>query len=118
MSSSNPIQRFRDIISNIDRISQYLDGYHFNEFAHDLKTQDAVERCMQRITEAAIKLEPLNSDLLPEQDWVSMRGFGNVLRHNYDLISHDVIWDIACNKLPKLKLDCLRAIETLGGQDH
>lgn len=113
MSSSNPKQRFEDIVFNINRILSYLNGYSFEQFADDPKTVDAVERCMQRITEAAIKLEPLNAQLLPEQDWVSMRGFGNALRHDYDLISEKIIWDIAKTKLPELKIDCERAIQTL-----
>lgn len=82
MPSSDPARRFRDIVENIDRIESYLDGYDLARFTQDPRTIDAVERCMQRITEAAIKLQPRAADLLPEQDWDAMRGFGNALRHD------------------------------------
>ena len=113
MPSSQPVRRFHDIIFNIERIAHYLEGYDFRRFADDPRTIDAVERCMQRITEAAIKLQPKAAELLPDQDWVAMRGFGNVLRHDYDLISERMIWEIAQDDLPRLLADCKRAVAVL-----
>lgn len=48
--------RLTDIIENIDRIMDYLDGIEPADFGDDQKTVDAVERCLQRITEAVIKI--------------------------------------------------------------
>ena len=42
---------------------------------------DAVERCIERITEVSIKLQPLASELFSDQNWKAMRDMGNVLRH-------------------------------------
>ena len=53
MPSSRPKARFNDIIFNIERIMAYLQGFTFETFVDDPRTVDAVERCMQRITEAA-----------------------------------------------------------------
>ena len=113
MPSSDPVRRFQDIVENIDRIESYLDGYDLARFAQDPRTIDAVERCMQRITEAAIKLQPRAVELLPEQDWDAMRSFGNVLRHDYDRIAEALIWEIATSDLSRLRTDCLRAIAML-----
>ncbi|WP_299656553.1 HepT-like ribonuclease domain-containing protein [uncultured Jannaschia sp.] len=55
MPSSDPVRRFRDIVENVDRIENYLDGYDFAQFTQDPRTIDAIGRCMQRITEVAIK---------------------------------------------------------------
>lgn len=110
MPSSQPRIRFNDIIFNIERIMSYLEGYDFAQFVNDSRTVDAVERCMQRITEAAIKLQPQAAELLPDQDWDAMRGFGNVLRHDYDIVSEKMIWDIAQDFLPTLLDDCRHAI--------
>ena len=68
---------------------------------------------MQRITEAAIELQLRAAELLPEQDWDAMRGFGNVLRHDYDRITEALIWEIAREDLPRLWADCRRAIARL-----
>ena len=51
MPSSQPKARFNDIIFNIERIMAYLQGFTFEAFVDDPRTVDAVERCMQRITD-------------------------------------------------------------------
>ncbi len=118
MPSSRPIARFNDIVFNIERIQFYLEDYDFQKFLNDPRTVDAVERCMQRITEAAIKLHPKASQLLPDQDWDAMRGFGNVLRHDYDEVSEKMVWDIARDYLPELKADCSKAIQALEAEEE
>ena len=52
-----------------------------------------------------------------------MRGFVNVLRHDYDVISEKMIWEIAQDFLPGLLDDCRRAlpsnpITVYGPQPH
>lgn len=46
----------------------------------------AVERCLERICEAAAKLGDMAAHLMPDQPWQKIRSFGNVLRHAYDEI--------------------------------
>jgi uncharacterized protein with HEPN domain len=55
--SKNPTQRFEDILSNIAMIEAFTAGMTFESFSADLKTSNAVERCLERISEAAKKLE-------------------------------------------------------------
>lgn len=112
MPSSDPYFRFLDILNNIDRIERHLCGYTFETFCEDEKTIDAVERCFQRITEAAIKLRPLSEDLAPDQDWAAIRGFGNVLRHEYDNVAEQAVWRYATENLSGLRIDCAKALKT------
>ena len=66
---------------------------------------------------AAIKLQPQAAEWLPGQDWDAMRGFGNVLRHDYDVVSEKMIWEIAQDFLPGLLDDCRRALKLLEAQE-
>ena len=50
--------RLQDVVDNIDRIEGYLAGCDIETYAHDEKTIDAVERCLQRLTEAVIRIGP------------------------------------------------------------
>jgi uncharacterized protein with HEPN domain len=75
-------------------------------FEEDRRTYDAVERCLERISEAAAKL----GDLMPDQPWQKIRAFGNVLRHEYDAIREDMLFEIATKDLPGL---CAAAVEAL-----
>ena len=56
MPSKDPIQRFADILENIILIEEFTRGMDLNAYQEDLKTRNATERCMERISEAAKKL--------------------------------------------------------------
>ena len=65
MPSSNPVRRFEDIVENCDRIASHMEGHDLARFRADPRTVDAVGRCLQRITEAAMETLPrLRDDCL------------------------------------------------------
>jgi uncharacterized protein with HEPN domain len=45
-----------DIVENAEKVQRYTKGLSEQSLAADEKTRDAVERCLQRISEAAIRL--------------------------------------------------------------
>lgn len=77
------------------------------------KTYDAVERCLERISEAAAKLGDLAPALVPGQPWQEIRALGNRLRHEYDIIREDRLWDIVRLDLPLLCAACEDALRQL-----
>jgi len=107
VSSRDPARRFRDIVENIERIELYVHGLDRAEFTADRKTMDAVERCLARISEAAVKLGPEAERLIPELPWRDIRGIGNHLRHAYDAVSPARVWQSIREDLPLLKAACL-----------
>jgi uncharacterized protein with HEPN domain len=107
LPSKNTILRLEDILENIGLIEQYTRDYSHQSFVQDRKTQDAVERCLLRISEAAKKLEGSVDTIVPDQPWSAIRAVGNVLRHEYDRVDPEIIWRIVNNDLDPLK----RAVE-------
>lgn len=83
----------------------------FRHFVEDRRTYDAVERCLQRITEAVIRLEDQAEELMPGQPWQKIRGFGNRLRHNYDSIEEDRLFDVVKTDLPALFAGAQKALD-------
>ncbi len=55
MPSSRPETRFLDILDDI-RLQGYVEGMDRVAFDADSRTRDAVERCLERVSEAATKL--------------------------------------------------------------
>ena len=100
MSSDKPARRLTDIIENIRSIQSYVAGMDLAAFEEDQKTSDAVERCLERISEAAAKLGDLAFTLAPDQPWPQIRALGNRLRHEYDWISPGRLWDVVQINLP------------------
>ena len=107
MPSKNTILRLEDILENIGLIEEYTRDYSRQRFVQDRKTQDAVERCLLRISEAAKKLEGSVDAIVPDQPWSAIRAVGNVLRYEYDRVDPAVIWRIVSGDLHPLK----RAVE-------
>jgi uncharacterized protein with HEPN domain len=117
-SRHDPADSLADIIENAERVERYLTGIHRDVFAGNGLMRDAVERCMERVCEAAHRLGERAADLMPNQPWGDIRGMGNRLRHAYDRISLDVIWHAARNDLPGLAADARRALAQLqAGED-
>jgi uncharacterized protein with HEPN domain len=118
LPSDNPILRLEDILENIDRIARYTQDYDFQLFARDQQCQDAVERCLLRIAEAARKLEGIVESIVPDQPWSDIRAVGNVLRHEYDDVDPVVIWKIVAADLPPLKQAVETAVKKLQAKNH
>lgn len=76
--------------------------------------RDAVERCSERICKAAHRLTTLAAELMPEQPWSDVRGMGNLLRHAYDQISLDVLWNAVRYDVPGLADATRKAIARIG----
>jgi uncharacterized protein with HEPN domain len=84
LSFRGPAQWLKDIAQYTDRLEAHIAGMAFEMFRGDVKTIDAVERNLQRISEAAIRLGPQAETLCPGPAWPDIRGLGNWLRHQYD----------------------------------
>ncbi|MCL4673490.1 MAG: DUF86 domain-containing protein [Sphingomonadaceae bacterium] len=113
MSSDREALRLQDIVDNIDRTFQHVAGLDRDAFMRDDKTIDAVERCLQRITEAVIKIGPERmAEISPTTPVDAVRGLGNALRHDYDSIDLAIIWNTVTLSLPALRTDCRNAIRT------
>jgi len=81
--------------------------------SRDGLVRDAVERCLERVCEAAFRLEERAQTLMPDQPWAKTGGMGNRLRHASDRISEDVIWNAVRHDLPGLVADAQRALDQL-----
>ena len=106
-----------DIIENAGRVERYLAGVDRDAFSGSGLLRDAVERCMERVCEAAHRLEERAAELMPDQPWSDIRGMGNRLRHAYDRISLDVIWNTARQDLPRLAADARQALARVEADD-
>jgi len=104
LPTERPAQRIHDILANIASIEEYADGLSEQAFSNNRMAVDAVERCLERIAEAARKLGHQFDSTMPEDvDLHAVRQFGSVLRHDYDTVDTGIIWNVVEIELPKLK---------------
>ena len=104
MPTERPARRIEDVLANITAIESYTGGLTKDAFACNRMAVDAVERCLERISEAARKLgEQFDSRVPDDVDLASVRRFGSVLRHDYDAVDTDILWNVVTLRLPALK---------------
>ena len=96
MPSSDPVQRFTDIMDSIARIRRFVAGMDMVSFTSSDQTIHAVSLC-------------------PGVPWREGRGLGNRLRHEYDTIDVVRIWLLIERDLPPLAAACEEAIRILSG---
>ncbi len=112
-SRHDPADSLADIIENAEQIETYLIGVSQAAFEHDGRTRDAVERCLERVCEAVRRLGDQAERLMPGHPWGDVRGLGNRLRHAYDRIRPNIVWNTAQDRVPGLAADARHTLERL-----
>ena len=102
---------FEDILQSIDHIDEFLAELGFEGYQVDMKTRSAVERELQIITEAAIRLGDEAEKLCPGPDWKGFRGMGNILRHQYHQVNDEIVWNTVKDELPPMRAAVSKALK-------
>jgi uncharacterized protein with HEPN domain len=108
---------FKDILQSIDHIGEFIAGIDFEGYQEDRKTRSAVERELQIITEAAIRLGDEAETLCPGPDWKGFRGMGNILRHVYHRVNDELVWNTVKEELPPMRTAVLNALRSIADSD-
>ena len=101
-----------DILDAIVAIDQFTQDMNLDSFRQDPKPIAAVERKLQVISEAAVRLGEEAEVLCPGLPWRDIRGIGNWLRHQYDRVDMETIWNTLTRDLPPPKAAVNRALNS------
>lgn len=107
-------QKFRldDMAGEIAAIEAALAGVDFGDFAANWLLRSAVERGIERISEASRHIDPALLAQHPDIPWRRVADVGNWLRHGYEKVDPEQIWRIVTTDFAPLKL-AIAAISTL-----
>jgi uncharacterized protein with HEPN domain len=103
MASPELVSRLEDILEAIAVIGEYTAGKTFEEYAAERMLRDAVERNIERISEASRYIPEILKDRYPEIGWRKVAGIGNILRHAYPIVDDGVVWEVVIRDLPALR---------------
>jgi uncharacterized protein with HEPN domain len=95
------------------RVETFCVGKSFRDYRNDLLLRLAVERCIEIISEASRSIPEEFKAEHPDIPWKDIAGIGNVMRHDYDNVRDDIIWDIV-----EKHLDALREAVEQMARDH
>lgn len=95
-----------EIICSIEKISQFTETiFHAEDFTQNQLVYDAVMMNFVLIGEAVTRL---SNELKTEYnfiDWKNIKGFRNLVVHDYFGVDEYEVWNIISAELPKLKTD-------------
>lgn len=114
MPSDRIRQALEDMVEHIDLIFSLTRKMQFASFQEDHVKRAAIERWLQNVTEAAFRLGEDAERICPGPDWRNIRGLGNWLRHAYDALLPDVLWETVTTRLEPLRSDVVAALKRLG----
>ena len=111
MPFEDAVSQLNDILASVESIQRFVSGMDLDTFRWDEKTQAAVERKLQIISEAATRLGNQAVELCPQIPWRDIRGMGNWLRHQYDRVEVETIWNTIQDDLPGLHSEVARLLQ-------
>lgn len=94
-------QRIADVLVAVDRCRRYVAALDGDGDVVDM-AEDAIERNLQIIGEAVNHLPAQIIDAHPGIAWPQIRGFRNILVHQYFGVDVDVVRDVVDTHLPPL----------------
>ncbi|WP_199579117.1 HepT-like ribonuclease domain-containing protein [Bosea vaviloviae] len=99
----NPLVAVFDIETAIAGIVESTKDKTFAAFHSDWLLRHGVQRGIEIISEAARRLPPEVLAFHPDIPWPKIRAVGNILRHEYQSVSDEIIWSVVQNDLPELR---------------
>ena len=109
----NYILFLEDISERIEKINSYIDNMSYEEFVQDDKTVSACIREIEVIGEATKQIPKDITDRFNDLPWSLMAKMRDKLIHWYFEIDEEIVWNVAKDKLPDIKIQIDSIIEDL-----
>lgn len=103
MTSADARDRLHHMLAAIERLQRIAAGKTFADYVAEELLHDAVERNVERISEASRHLYPELKARAGSIPWREISAIGNILRHDYDGVRDERVWAILHEDLPSLK---------------
>ena len=102
------------ILEAIERIIEYTSGFDgADDFNNDVRNFDAT---MMNFIVIGEMVNKISNDLKNKSqgiEWVKIKGFRNIVAHDYFGIDAEEVWQIIKNKIPPLKTQITKLIDSL-----
>jgi len=102
MSKRTDQNYLADIQEAMEKILTYVTDLTYDQFAQDIKTQDAVVRNLEIIGEATKNLSSRLRKAHQKIPWKEMAGMRDKMIHDYFGINYETVWTVATEELSAL----------------
>jgi uncharacterized protein with HEPN domain len=117
MARAPVADRLRHVLDAIARIETLTAGKAFEDYAADWVTRDAVERNLERVSEASRHIPSEIKARHKDIAWRAVAGLGNVLRHDYPRVKDPRVWRIVTHDLFPVKAAVEAMLQEVDGNE-
>ena len=110
------LMHLKDILDNARKLKTFAQGLSLEAFRADVKTQYAAARPLEIIGEATKRLPPAFRARHPEVPWRKMAGMRDVLTHQYEGVSPQIIFRTATHEIDLIAKQVAAIVDELGEQ--
>ncbi|HVN91316.1 MAG TPA: HepT-like ribonuclease domain-containing protein [Candidatus Binataceae bacterium] len=89
-----------DIVDAITIVREEIERISMDVLETDRRKRWLVEQGIEIISEASRRLPVALKERHPEIPWPKVAGIGNILRHEYQRVAHDLLWHVVAEDLP------------------
>jgi len=93
-----------EMLESVEKIERYTAGLSFEDFERQEMVVDAVVRNLEIIGEAAKHIPDNLREQYQTLEWSRVVGFRNIVIHEYFDVDLEIVWTIATQRLPDLKV--------------
>jgi uncharacterized protein with HEPN domain len=115
VAARSPAPRLQDIVEAIEHLRTVTAEITLDQFEADWQKRWLVERGMEIISEASRHLGAELKTRHPEIPWPKLAGIGNVLRHEYERIAPEILWNVIQNDVAELERVCREELARTDG---
>lgn len=98
------LERARHILEAINYIEEFSKGIDFEEFNENVLVRSAIERQLMIVGEASVHIDESIKNQYPHVPWHQVKGFRNLIVHEYFGVSYQMEWSLITIHLKILKI--------------
>lgn len=106
-----------DILDAITDMTRFLTDRSFDEYQRDKLLRLAIERCVEIISEASRHIPPDMKARHAAVPWQNVADIGNVLRHAYQSVDPQIMWEVATRHVAVLRDAVEHMLSEIGPDD-
>ena len=97
-----------------ENVIEFTRELTFEDYLDQLIVRSAVERQFEIIGEILVRLARTNLELANQIEKISdIIQFRNVIAHSYDILDHDIVWNVIIEDLPQFIQDCQKLLDSI-----
>jgi len=101
--SLSPLEYLRHVIDEADYLDGRVNTLTRERFLADETAKRAFARSIEIIGEAIKQVPEEMRKKYPEIEWRAIAAMRDKVIHRYFGVDYDIVWDVACNKIPVLR---------------